>query len=243
MQGGGEVEKHKCSWIPKVLSTKRGSSSPSAFQQHWTWPPQPQLVTEMLRCCRSLLPALGFLCERGHAVEMLMGTSAASTHHQSTWWPKRPAFCMAGETPDLASCFLLVGSPYTHHVEKNGYMEQEDWESASIKTPPSVSSEGVTHLSWIPILASACPVRLQCALALGGGVTGVHTAHTVHRTPPPCGKQNWIFCLIHLNWNNAFSLFGTHYLVFKKRILLTFCMRKNSAEVKSMLYLLLGYLF
>lgn len=118
-------------------------------------------------------------------------------------------------------------------MERSRCIGLEDRESASNKRPPSLPfDEGATHLPWMPTLHS---------LVLCGSSVHQHqekvslefTQHTLCTEGlPDLGNRTGYFASFTCTVTMYIIWFVFHYLIFKKPILLVFCMKKNTAEVK-----------
>lgn len=137
------------------------------------------------------LPVFRSLGECGHPAEMLVGLPLCHQTSRAHDWSKRPArrvsTLLDGEASEPASCFLLAFPLCPQCVEKSRCMGQRTKSRQAIRRHPHCPQEP-RILPGCPLFASAFPVRLHCTLASREGVFGVHTAHTVHRRPPPSGK-------------------------------------------------------
>lgn len=116
-----------------------------------------------------LLPVFRSLGECGHPAEMLVGLLLCHQTSRAPDWPKRPArplstLRMAKPLRQpLAFSWLVPLCPQC--VEKSRCVGQEDQESASNKTSPSVSS-GARHPPWVRTLC----ICFSCQTPLCTGI-------------------------------------------------------------------------
>lgn len=109
--------------------------------------------------------------------------------------------------------------------------EQDSWSEER----GACSACGEHWSCWVPQLSPSVRVSVCQPLFLIGLLPGEETQAAL--PPSACTQETGRrLRLTHLYCNDVYNLVVFHYLIFKKPILLVFYMKKNTAEVKAVLY-------